>query len=466
VIDTQRDTQSDAGGRTARIEAAVATAAAADLRLVRFIYADYNGIVRGRAVHAAGLSDRLYEGIALPFTQVATDGRGRPAPGAGLTAVGELRLMADPSTLVTLPFAPRTGAMLGDLLTLDRETWPGCPRGFLRRMLEEAGREGLMVEAVFEPEFYLVRSDGQGGWLPADRAVGWSTAGMQAAAELLDDLVAALDGQAIRVEQIGPESGDGQHGLTIGHGPALRAADQHLLVRETVRAVAERHGLAATFAARPFADQPGSGAHVHLSLWDTRTGENRFHDARRPGGFSAAGGQFVAGVLEHLPGLVALTCPSVNSGRRLEPGAQAGAFAAWGFDHREVAARIPSPMWGREQGTTNVEVRAVDGTCNPYLALGAILAAGLDGLRRGLDPGPPLADDPTARPAAEPTDRGVDRLPTTPESALQALAADRVLTDALGDVLTAAVVAVRRAEAERFAGRTEADEYAEHILRY
>lgn len=459
-------TRSDAGGRTERIEAAVAAATAADLRLVRFIYADYNGIVRGRAVHAAGLSDRLYEGVALPFTRVATDGRGRLAPGAGLSAVGELRLMADPSTLVTLPFAPRTGAMLSDLLTLDREAWPGCPRGFLGRMLEEAGREGLLVEAVFEPEFYLVRSDDQGGWLPADRAVGWSTAGMQAAAELLDDLVAALDRQDIRVEQTGAESGDGQHGLTIGHGPAVRAADQHLLVRETVRAVAARHGLVATFAAQPFADQPGSGAHVHLSLWDTRTGENRFHDARRPGGFSEAGRQFVAGVLEHLPSLIALTCPGMSSARRLEPGAQAGAFAAWGFDHREAAVRIPSPMWGREQGTTNVEVRTVDGTCNPYLALGAILAAGLDGLRRGLDPSPPLTDDPMAQPVAGSTGRGPDRVPLSPESALQALAGDRVLTDALGDVLTAAVVAVRRAELERFGRPSAADDDAEHILRY
>jgi len=225
--------------------------------------------------------------------------------------------------------------------------------------------------------------------------------------------------------------------------------------------------LVASFAAKPFPDEIGSGSHLHLSLWDTTTGANLLHDAEAtPAGFSRTGRRFVAGLLEHLPALTAITCPTVNSFRRLQPHAWASAFVCYGFDNREAAVRIPSPFWGREQGTTNIEVKTVDNTCNPYLALGAVIAAGLDGIEHRLDPGPPLTVDPGLLSDNERFDLGIGRLPTSLDQALDLLAADPVLTGALGAPLSEVFLAVRRSEADYFRGQPDALEFAQHLAKY
>ena len=164
--------------------------------------------------------------------------------------------------------------------------------------------------------------------------------------------------------------------------PALTAADNHLKLRETIRSVAASHGLWASLAPKPFADQAGNGAHLHWSLWDT-DGRNVLYDAQA-GGLSEIARHFIGGVLAHLPALLALTAPSVNSYRRLQPQAWSSAFAVYGADNREAAVRIPSPYWSDIAYSTNLELKPVDSSCNPYLALGGLIAAGLDGVDRQL----------------------------------------------------------------------------------
>ncbi|MDP9353852.1 MAG: glutamine synthetase family protein [Chloroflexota bacterium] len=447
-------------------DAVLAAVEAADLRLVRFLYCDYGGIVRGKATHAAGLADRLEEGIALTSAQMAMNALDQLQPVAGMTAVGEVRLVPDPASFVMLPYVPRTGAMMCDLLTLDREPSPGCPRSFLQRVLRRADDRGMSVEAVFEHEFFLGR-EVDGRYHPADRSLCFSTVGMNAAAPFTDELIAALEAQGLRVEQALPEYGAGQQEISIRHAPALAAADNQIVVRETAKAVAARHGMVASFAAKPFPDQIGSGAHVHLSLWDIHTGDNLLYDPDRlPHRFSELGAQFVAGVLDHLPALTAITCPTVNSYRRLQPHAWASAFVCYGFDNREAAVRVPSTFWGREQGTTNLELKTVDNTCNPYLALGAIITAGLDGIERRLDPGPPLDVDPGLLTDEERERRGMRRLPGSLDEALDELAQDKVLGSAMGEMLREGFLTVRRSEAEFYRHRPEEDEFASHYARY
>ncbi len=443
----------------------LAAADAAGLRLVRFLYGDYGGIVRGKATHAAGLADRLEEGIALTTAQLAMNARDELQDIPGMTAVGEVRLVPDPHSFTILPYVPRTGAMMCDLFTLDRSLWEACPRAFLRRMIDRARQEGLMVEAVFENEFFLAREE-DGRYVPADDSLCFSTVGMNAQAEFIDELIAALESQGIQVEQTLPEYGGGQQEISIRHAPVMEAADHQIIVRETARAVAANQGLVASFAAKPFPDEIGSGAHVHVSLWDTRSGENVFHDPTAPRGFSDTGRKFVAGILAHLPALVALTCPTVNSFRRLQPHAWASAYVAWGFDNREAAVRVPSTFWGREQGTTNIELKTVDNTCNPYLALGGIIAAGLDGIERDLDPGDPFEVDPGNMSEAEREARGAVRLPGSLDEALAGLAGDKAITDALGEMLHTSYSAVRQSEADAYRDMDEADEYREHLSRY
>src|SRR6185436_18897332 len=245
------------------------------------------------------------------------------------------------------------------------------------------------------------------------------------------------------------ELGHGQQEISTAHRPAVRAADEQLLVRETIRGVAAEHGIVATLAPKPWPEGAGNGCHIHFSLWEgdeAEDGRNRFHDPDARDRFSAEGRAFLAGALAHLPGLCGLTAPSFNSYHRIVPQYWAGAFTCWGFDNREAPMRIASPFRGAEEASTNAELKASDASCNPYLALGGLIAAGLDGLERGLEPPEPGEVDPATIPEDERTRRGIERLPATQAEALDALAADGVLTDALGPTLARSYLAVRRSE--------------------
>jgi glutamine synthetase len=288
---------------------------------------------------------------------------------------------------------------------------------------------------------------------------------MQGPADVIDDLVAALEAQGLLVEQYYPELGWGQQELSIRHGPALRAADAHVLYRETVRGVTQRHGLAVSFAPKPWPDQPGNGCHLHFSVWDS-AGVNRFAGSGEAPGLSELGRHFLAGVLDHLPGLLALTCASVNSYRRLQPQTWASAYRTWGPDNREAALRVASTFWGHEAESTNVELKACDSSANPYLALGGLIAAGLDGVERSREPPPPVTVDPHRLTEAERDALGAARHPRSLGEALSRLREDRVLTDALGDRLAASYLAVKESDIDRFGAEDESYEYSAHRFRY
>ena len=186
---------------------------------------------------------------------------------------------------------------------------------------------------------------------------------MTASQDYVDELVDALDEQAIPLEQYYAELGHGQQEISTAHAPALRAADEQVLVRETIRGVAAGHGLVASLAPKPWPDEAGNGCHLHFSLWEGE--RNRFHDASRADSLSDDARSFMAGVLEHLPGLCGLTAPSFNSYRRIVPHYWAGAFTCWGHDNREAPVRVPSVFRGSEEASTNVELKSSDASCNP-----------------------------------------------------------------------------------------------------
>jgi glutamine synthetase len=433
------------------------------IRAVRFLYCDNANIVRGKAAHAGALSDFIDAGIGLTVAMQGFALTEHIAPTSTLGPVGEIRLVPDPATFAILPYAPGEAQMLCDMRTLDGEPWANCPRSFLTRMARRAGEQGIEVEAAFEYEFYLAR-EVAGGFEPADDSLCFSTDGMNRAGPVIADILDALDEQGLQPRQYYPELGPAQQELSIQHAPLLIAADRQVAVRETVRGVALQHGLVASFAPKPFPNQAGSGCHVHLSLW--REGRNVMYDPNDVLGLSRLGRAFVAGVLEHLPGLLAITCPSVNSYRRLAPNMWSSAYTCWGPDNREAAVRVASPFLGREEASTNIEVKAVDGSANPYLALGAIVAAGLDGVRRDLDPGEPLSMNPNDLTEAERERRHIRRYPATLVEAIEALERDDVLREALGSSLAHEFVAVRQAEWEDLGHVSVEQEIAAHFRRY
>ena len=441
----------------------------ANLRLVRFLYCDNGGIIRGKATHASKLESRMKEGIGQTLAMQAFTGVETLAPVEGMGPIGEFRLTPDPNTFTILPYVPGSGSMMSDMILLNGQPWEACPRTFLKRMVARLAEQGMRAEAAVEHEFYLAR-EVNGQYVPADHSLCYSSIGLDDQAEVIDSILEALENQGISIELFHTELGPAQQELSISHADLLRAADNVCLVRETVRGVALGFDLFASFAPKPFLDQAGSGAHIHLSLWGSdssaQPGKNLFYDATRRGGLSETGRYFIGGVLRHIRALVALTCGSPNSYRRLLPHFWSSAYGAYGFDNREGAIRVPSLFWGREASSINLEFKPSDHSGNPYLAMGALIAAGLDGIANEVDPGEPQEIDPGNYSDEERERKGIRRLPTSLDEALDELERDEVLKNALGPLLATSYIAVKRNESAFFKEQSPEEETRQHFYKY
>jgi glutamine synthetase len=324
----------------------------------------------------------------------------------------------------------------------------------------------LTIQAALENEFSLLRPDDNGNYTPIDTGLCFSTISMTAAAEVMDDIIAALETQGIPIDAYYPELGHGQHELPVRHAPILRAADYQIWVRETIRNVAAQHGLIASLAPKPLPDQAGNSSHIHWSVWDLEGKTNLFYDRNDQYQLSKPGYHFIGGILAHLPGLLALTAPSFNSYRRLQPHFWSSAYNVWGPDNREAAVRVASGLWGHENATVNLELKASDSSNNPYLALGGLLAAGLDGMAHELDPGEAVLIDPGNYSDQERNARGIKRFPTTQAEALDALEQDQLLMEALGPELRASYLAVKRSEYAAFDAEDLEFEIKHHLYKF
>jgi glutamine synthetase len=447
-------------------EKVITSAHAADVRLIRFLYCDNGCTIRGKLAHIDSLAARMESGIGLTVAMQAMNMLDQLQPVEGMGPVGEIRLIPDPDSFVILPYAPHSAAMMCDMITLERKPWGACPRSFLKRMIDRAAGQELMIQATLENEFSLFRTDDEGRYIPIDTGLCFSSISMTAAAEVMDDMIAAFEEQNIPIDAYYPELGHGQHELPIRHAPALRAADNQIWFRETVRNIAQQHGMIASLAPKPMPEQAGNGCHIHWSVWDMEGKKNLLYDPNDPYKLSQLGYHFVAGVLEHLPGLLALTAPSYNSYRRLQPHFWSSAYTAWGPDNREAGVRVASGMWGHEDDSVNVELKASDPSNNPYLALGGLIAAGLDGVARQLRPGEPALVDPGNLSDKERARLGIERYPTTQAEALDALEQDQVLMEALGPELSTPYITVKRSEYAAFSAEDLDFEIKHHIHKF
>jgi glutamine synthetase len=459
---------------TARQQATAAAATHADsagISLVWFLYADHGGIIRGKSASAAALPARMETGIGHTVAMMAMSMLDHLQPVDGMGPVGEVRIMPDPATFVPLPYAPGAAAMLADLVHPDGQPWDACARTYLKQAIAELASQGYAATAAFEPEFTLGRREaspdgGPDRLVPNDDSLCYSATGFHLAHDYTADLLHGLQAQGMVVENYYPELGHGQQEVSVRHAPALRAADNHVLYRETVRGTAFRRGMWASLAPKPIPDQAGNGAHLHISLTDLGDGSQpAFYDPGDRYQLSQTGYHFIGGLLAHLPALTALTCGSVNSYRRLAPQMWSSAYTIYGMDNREAAIRICSPMRDDPAATVNLEIKPSDSSANPYLALGAVIQAGLDGIRRKLDPGEAVNVDPATLSDAQRAAVGADRLPTSLAGALDALAADELLQASLGDLRRRAYLAVKRSEVAAFAGTDASYECFEHFTK-
>ncbi|PSR34425.1 MAG: glutamine synthetase [Sulfobacillus benefaciens] len=431
------------------------------LQFVRFLYCDNGGIIRGKSAYYPTLPARLASGIGLTVAMQAMNSLDQLQDIPEMGPVGEIRLVPDPESFRILPYAPATGAILTTMVDLEGNPWGGCPRNFLNRMVQRAQSRNLNIQASIENEFSLVDSEGN----PWDDTLCFASLGMLTSQDFVADVAQALESQGIMLEQYYPELGAGQHEVSVRHAPVMDAATQQIYIRETIRAIARKHGLRVSFAPKPFLDQAGNGGHIHFSATD-ESGHNLFYSASDPYHLSPLGYHFMAGILHHLPALLGLTTPTVNSYQRLTPNTWSSSYACWGPDNREAPLRVASPMKTQVSQSINVEFKPADLTANPYLALGGLIAAGIDGIDHQMDPGEPMLANPGQLAEAERAAKNILRLPTNLDQALEALSNDTLLLDALGPLLSQSYLAVKRSESDFYRGKSEEDIATYHRFRY
>jgi glutamine synthetase len=415
------------------------------IRFVRVLHPDPYGRARSKELPVDSLADVL-GGLGYCEASLVESLHGDPLMGSefpGGQGFPDVHAVPDLTTLRSSPWQPDTAWMLADLHAADGPS-PLCCRGALARQVALLEGRGLSAVVASEPEFYLVREDAEGRPSLYSPGTGMAyTTGVRADPDgVLRQIHAALDNFDIGVTTANREFSPGQFEINLSHTDALAAADRAFLLEEIVKDVAASHGLLATFMAKPFTEHEGSSHHVHVSLW--QGDENAF--AAEGGRLSGLASAFAGGVLAHARGLTAIASPTVNSYKRLAATQSlVPAGAALGGDNRLSYLRIPSER-GR---ATRVEVRAADASANSYLLTAAILAAGLDGIDRDLDP----------------EALGTTPLPASLGEALVALERDEVLVEALGPRLTEVLVALKRHECDRYAATVtdwEWHEYAHH----
>ena len=414
-------------------------------------FVDPSAIVRVKTVPIARFAQVASSGVGLStlFNVAMSNDQFALLPGYIDGPSGDLRLRPDPAATVPLAAMPGWAWAPVDQYTQEGEPYPGCPRAFARRMVEAFTARGLSVQAVFEFEFSVGGQGDDGGFVPAHEGPGYSDIALVRNHDFALDLLTAMETQGLDLQQIHPEYADGQFEMSIAPRDPVAAADAAMVVRQTVRAVARRHGLAASFSPQVGPDT-GNGAHVHLSLWDGD--RNLLSGGEGPAGMHERGEAFVAGLLRELPALVGVTVPTCLGYQRLQPHHWSGAMQCWGTENREAALRFIAGTTEATAGSANVEVKPVDGTANPYLAVGALLAAALRGLEAGDRLPPSTEEDPDGLPDEVKAERGVRQLPASLAEAVEALAASRVLRESMGDFLFETFLATRRGEVEQYAG--------------
>ena len=415
-------------------------------------FTDLHGVARGKFVPLAHLDGLLAEGVGFSGPSIAGTGLPRCGPRSEFYGRGAA------STATALPWLPGYARVVCDGFVAG-EPFEACPRQVLRRQVARLAAQGWHLRTGIEPEFFLLRRV-DGRWQPADAAdrldkPSYDLKSLPRQRGFLLALQQALEACGLDVLQLDHEDAHGQYEVNFGFDEALASADHLMLFKLAAHALAEAQGMVFSMMPKPFADQPGSGMHCHVSLWQgpvhDRHGNarNQFVPHRADGSVDTAallsplGRQFAAGVLAHSAALCALAAPTVNSYKRLAPGRSltgthwAPGVIAQGPNNRSALLRT---LHGR------FEWRLPDASANPYLATAGLIAAGLDGIARALPLPPDAEDDLYELDAAALQARGLSRLPQHLGEALDALAADEVVCAALGPQLTAQFLALKREE--------------------
>jgi glutamine synthetase len=413
------------------------------IRFVQLQFTDILGIVKAVTIPIHQMESSVKHGTWFDGSSIE-----------GFTRIAESDqyLMPDMDTFAEIPWqkgdGPRgTARVICDVFTPRGEPFVGDPRHILRVQVERAKKLGYVVNMGPELEFFLFNRDENGkiAPLPHDMA-GYFDFSTDLAQEIRQDMVDALEAFGIKVEAAHHEVAVGQHEIDFEYSEALRTADNALTFKFTLKAIAQLHGLYATFMPKPIFGINGSGMHTHQSLYSIAEKRNAFADPDNKYGLSDLARSYMAGILAHARGMAAVLAPTVNSYKRLVPGYEAPTYITWGRTNRSALIRVPKISPGKSIEGTRAEVRCPDPSSNTYLAFAVMIAAGLDGVEKGLTLSEPVEESLFEMDASRVAERGIAELPGTLGDAIEELKADPVVCEALGDHVLEHFVEAKSAE--------------------
>ena len=390
--------------------------------------------------------DKLESLLSDPALKNGTSCDGSSVTGLAHVEASDLLLDPDPSTLIEIPLAEqRTAAAMcfvreKETHGVSTEYYPLDSRGRLHKVCEELLPGNLRLMVKVEPEFHFITPEGD----KFDNAGYADTYPQNIAMDILLELASAIREVGMHLRVIHHEVGEAQQEIELDFEDARKMADNILIFKNLARAIAQSHGIDATFMPKPFENEAGSGLHCHLQLWDE--GKNLFGDDKT-GGLSETARMFIAGILDHAPAMTALANPSVNSYKRLVPYHEAPVYITWGEKNRTVLVRVPTFSKSEKAA---IELRSGDSMANPYLFFSAIIAAGMDGIKRKRIPPEPRSEDIFLMTNDERSKYDIRMLPASLEEALDCLEKDPVIIEALGGVITQAHIKLKRAEWRKY----------------
>ena len=417
------------------------------ITLIKFQWLGNDLISRAIASYAEYLQSHIRDGIGVPKALQSFNVLDKLAyAGTWGSESKELKIMPDLNTYYPLPYAPGAARMIGELCGLDLKPHPTDGRYYLRRMIAKARDLGFNPMASCELEFYVFnRGDPLSPYVNTKFATSY---GYDLYNDYIQEVTSDLLSMGVHPERLKKEYGHAQIEPVIRYSDALNAADNYVTIKDVTKGVAAKRGLFASFMPKPFAGAPGSGCHIHLSLVDAKTNRNAFFDPTDSRGcaMSQRGYHFIGGLMKHMNGICIFGAPLSNSYKRLLPGSWAPAHVCYGYDHRGAAIRIPSLSPHTDGAEQRIEYRIPDPSCNPYWAIGTMIAAGLDGIKNKIDPGNPLREDPARLSDQELTKRGIQYLPRTVGEAIAEAKRDSFVRESLGEIAFQEYIKVRESE--------------------
>ena len=423
-----------------------------EARFVSLQFTDVMGTIKNVTIPVLELAEALENGIWFDGSSVE-----------GYTRICEsdMYLMPDANTYQLLPWSvpeQRTARIICDVLQPSGQPFGADPRSVLKLAMAECGEMGYTYHVSSEIEFFLftMRDDRPSRRpVPHDVASYFDFSPRDLASEVRQDIILALESMGIEVERAHHEVASGQHEINFRYADALASADNCMTFKYVVKAVAQEHGLHATFMPKPIYGINGSGMHTHQSLFDSE-GRNAFFDANDRYRLSPLAYNFVAGQMKHARGMTAIVAPTVNSYKRLVPGYEAPVYICWGQVNRSALIRIPRYSNGRDE-RTRLELRCPDPSCNPYLAYAAMLKAGLEGIQEKLMPPPPVEENVYDFSDEKLKEMSIDSLPGSLMEALGELERDELLRETLGEQTYEAFVRAKKTEWDQY--RTQVSQW-------